>query len=368
MSETAPISFELISLPEYTPEKSELFITGNFNNWSSGDEKYKLENNNGIFQITLNFQKDTIVLYKFTRGNWETVEKGKNGEEIPNRILKIDSPKTIEIKIENWRDLVENKRKSTITGDVRIIEDFSIPQLNRKRTIRLYLPPDYESSRKNYPVLYMHDGQNLFDDATSFVGEWQIDETLERFFREEKTAGVIIVGIDHGIEKRMDEYSPWKNSKYGGGEGDLYLEFIVRTLKPFIDKEYRTRPEGEFTGIAGSSMGGLISLYAGLKYPEVFSKIGIFSPAFWFAEQEFIEFINSSDVPQLTKFYFDVGTEEDDDLMSKPYLSLTKNIFNLVKSETRSQNVRLIIDEGAFHNEQFWAKRFPDAFLWLFEE
>ena len=130
----------------------------------------------------------------------------------------------------------------------------------------------------------MHDSQNLFDNYYSFAGEWGIDETLNSLFNA-GDYGCIVVGVDNGGVERINEYSPWVNASYGGGDGDKYARFIVETLKPYIDQNYRTSPEREKTGIMGSSMGGLISFYIGLKYQEVFSKIGIFSPSFWFSKE-----------------------------------------------------------------------------------
>src|SRR5690606_33431334 len=131
------------------------------------------------------------------------------------------------------------------------------------------LPPDYETSTKKYPVLYMQDGQNLFDNKTAYSGEWQIDETLNKLFSE-GDYGAIVIGIDNGGEKRIDEYTPWNNPKYGGGEGDLYMQFIAETLKPYVDSHYRTRPEKEYNALIGSSLGALISNYGGVKYRETF--------------------------------------------------------------------------------------------------
>ena len=130
----------------------------------------------------------------------------------------------------------------------------------------------------------MHDGQNLFDSSMSYSGEWSVDETLNKLYSE-KNLKLIVVGIDNGESKRLDEYSPWKNKKYGGGEGEAYTKFIVETLKPYIDDNYKTLKDKNNTAIIGSSMGGLVSHYAGLKYPKVFGKIGVFSPAFWFAPE-----------------------------------------------------------------------------------
>ena len=152
------------------------------------------------------------------------------------------------------------------------------PQLNSERKIWVYLPIEYKTnSSKKYPVIYMHDGQNLFDQKTSYAGEWNIDETLDSIRGQ-----VIIVGIENGGEKRIDELTPFKNEKYGGGKAEAYLDFIVSTLKPKIDATYRTKTNAHNTCIMGSSLGGLVSFYAALKYPAIFGKVACFSPSFWF--------------------------------------------------------------------------------------
>ena len=178
--------------------------------------------------------------------------------------------------------LWSQEKKSTATENVKIIsENFDVPQLKTTRRIWIYLPKDYETSHKKYEVMYLQDAQNLFDDATSYAGECQVDETLNKIF--EKTGkSLIVVGIDNGGEKRIEELSPYKNAKYGGGNGDNYVKFIVETLKPFIDKNYRTKPQRKYTTIGGSSLGSLISVYAAVKYPETFGKVLAFSSAFWF--------------------------------------------------------------------------------------
>jgi len=157
----------------------------------------------------------------------------------------------------------------------RQVSTFTIdaPQLQSTKKIWVYLPKNYEATAKEYPVIYMHDAQNLFDSKTSFVGEWNIDESLDSL-----NAQVIVIGIEHGNDKRIDELTPYKNAKYGGGNADAYVDFIVKTLKPEVDKKYRTKTNPKNTAIMGSSLGGLVSYYAALKYPkflerQVFSRL-----------------------------------------------------------------------------------------------
>jgi len=170
------------------------------------------------------------------------------------------------------------KAQSTASKNVSTFT-IEAPQLHTSKKIWIYLPENYSKNiQKKYSVIYMHDAQNLFDAKTSFSGEWNIDEKLDSL-----KAPVIVVGIEHGNEKRIDELTPFKNEKYGGGNADNYLEFIVKTLKPHIDKNYRTKTKPKNTILFGSSLGGLVSYYGALKYPDVFGKAGVFSPSFWFS-------------------------------------------------------------------------------------
>ena len=185
---------------------------------------------------------------------------------------------------------------STASAQVHIITpDFFIPGLNRDRTVRVYLPPDYQQSDKHYPVLYMHDGQNLFDEASAYSGEWRVDKSLNLMAHQQQLE-LIVVGIDNGKQHRITELSAWDNTTYGKAEGQHYLDFIVQQLMPHINQHYRTRPDRNNTGIMGSSMGGLMSHFAIHRYPDIFSKAGILSPSFWYASPVF-EFTRQRPLP-----------------------------------------------------------------------
>ena len=248
-----------------------------------------------------------------------------------------------------------NAQESTLSKNVTtfLIE---APELQTQKKIWLYLPEEYQNSEKKYPVVYMHDAQNLFDKKTSFAGEWEVDETLDSL-----KAQVIVVGIEHGNDKRLDELTPFSNEKYGGGKGDAYLEFIVKTLKTHIDKTYRTKTKAKNTAIFGSSLGGLISFYAVLKYPKVFGKAGVFSPAFWFSD-EIYTYMEQSDKVK-AKIYFLCGDKESDDMVS----DLKKMETLLDRNRCYCLNLnKTVIVEGGQHNEKLWREGFKNAYLWLF--
>lgn len=230
------------------------------------------------------------------------------------------------------------------------------PQLDTLKTIWIYLPKEYHNSKKNYPVLYMHDAQNLFDAKTSYVGEWEVDEFMDTL-TEKKS---IIIGIEHGNEKRIDELTPYKHEKYGGGNGDNYLNFIKNTLKPHIDITYRTKSEAEHTTIFGSSLGGLMSFYATIKYPKTFGKAGVFSPAFWI-NPEIFDLVRSTEIPETSKFYFLAGTDEGETMIPK-----LEEMLKLLKSKgLKEQQFETHKIEDGQHNEKLWSEYFGKAYEWL---
>ena len=265
------------------------------------------------------------------------------------------------MKIMDWYEAFENDDKEhRICGKVKIIKNFPMPQLKRKRQVWIYLPRDYDSAlSKRYPVLYMNDGQNMFDPATSCSGEWYVDETLDMYAKHSIHDGAIVVAVENS-ELRQREYMP-------GMEADKYAEFLIYSLKPFIDLNFRTLPFRETTGIGGSSMGGLISLYVGLKYQNVFGKIASFSPAMGIGWNEMTDF--SRKYPM--KIYNDVGTNEvhKSKRLSKKYadnvIAAARTLKKIGFPETE---LRLVIEPGSTHHESAWASRFGEAFVWLFDQ
>ena len=246
----------------------------------------------------------------------------------------------------------------TVCNAQKNVSTFMIeaPQLQTSKKIWLYLPENYATSTKKFPVIYMHDGQNLFDAKTAYAGEWQIDETLDSLKAE-----VIVVGIEHGNEKRIDELTPFKNEKYGGGNANNYLDFIVLNLKPYIDATYRTKTGKYNTAIGGSSLGGLVSYYAALKYPKVFGKAIVFSPAFWINPEMYTLTENTKKMK--SKLYFMYGDNEDETMVAD-----MERMIDLVNT-TRCSCLHLtrtkVVPEGK-HNEKLWSKEFAKAYLWLF--
>jgi len=239
-----------------------------------------------------------------------------------------------------------------VTGSLKVLRLRS-PQLDNERDIFVHLPEGYSDDGTRYPVIYMHDGQNLFDDDLSFAGAWHVDEAMER--ASQIGIEAIVVGISNAEEARCDEYSPFVDEKHGGGRGDLYLDFIVQTLKPVIDTDFATNPAREATGIAGSSMGGLISLYGFFRNSETFGFAGAMSPALWFADRAIFDYVATA--PRTPgRLYLDVGTAEGDSVLND-----VRRMCDLLarKGHRRGRELLCVVERGAQHREAAWARRLP---------
>ena len=340
-----------------------VFVAGNFCEWFPDIPRYqmqKIEPGKYHFQFPPDFQFDQSLEYKYTRGGWDQVELDTFGEAPQNR--KIITKGIIQ------KDFVPYWRKNGAVYDTSFVpiietvaERFEIPQLNRNRRVRILLPYDYYTSKKSYPVLYLQDGQNLFGEGSAY-GNWEIDKKMAILSAQSK-GDIIIVAIDHAEGDRLHEFAPYTHPKFGKGAGKKYANFIVRTLKPYIDRHYRTLPERQHTGIGGSSMGGLISIYAGLMYPEILGRLMIFSPSLWVSEKIYfdsIEFFNPLD----TKIYVYAGGKEGQ-YMIPSVERLKEAVFKQGWSPERLQ-FQLSTDPKGEHTEARWSKEFPRALEWLF--
>ncbi len=367
---SAQFSVRLIVNGVATKKEDEIYVSGTFNNWNPKDINYKLKPfAGGRKGIVL---KDVAIgnyAFKFTRGSFDKVECMADGREINDRIVDVSADMSLDFDIAGWKDdYPERPKRYTATPQVKIIDTaFNIPQLNRKRRIWIYLPKGYATSGKIYPVLYMHDGQNLFNEQTASFEEWGVDECLDTL-QKKIDSECIVVGIDHGSEKRINEYCPYdyslKNSFItpdSKGEGKFYVDFLVKNLKPYIDSKFRTKKGREFTFIAGSSMGGLISEYAMLTYPDVFGAAGIFSPSFWIAPAIFDE-ATKGENNVLSRFYFYGGGKE-----STTMISDIEKMYDLLGKKKRYEIARLINPIGE-HKEKFWKQAFPEFYIWLMKK
>lgn len=356
------VIFKLLSAPP-SHRNEPVFIAGNFNSWNPGNTWYMFNNSN---QLSLQLDAGEYE-YKCTRGSWDKVEIKAGGKDIENRVLKIQSDTTVEITVEAWRDdMAAPEKKHTANSRVQVIDTaFRIPQLNRTRRIWVYLPEGYETGNKRYPVLYMHDGQNLFDEYTADSGEWQVDESMDSLVAKGRQA-CIVVGIDNAGEARMNEYNLFNlvltefkdGSKTFSPEGKEYIDFLAHTLKPFIDKKYRTLPARENTVIAGSSMGALISYYAMLLEPGVFGKAGIFSPSFW-TNPSLASFTDSLAGKMSGKFFFYAGAKESASMVSD------MQAVQEELGEGSSCMIYSVVDPEGSHNSKSWKKWFAEFYAWI---
>ena len=250
---------------------------------------------------------------------------------------------------------------STALPSVKVLpEPLAMPGLNRSRTLRLCLPPSYgQDPQRRYPVIYMHDGQNLFDAATSFAGEWGVDETMEALAKETGFEA-LVVGIDNGAEKRNSEMAPYDHKELGKAEGPAYLDFIVHTVKPFIDAGWRTRPEREHTAMMGSSLGGLISHAALLSHGEVFGRYGLFSPSYWAAPQLF-DATTAARLPAETRIHLYCGGKE-----GRGMVEPARRMHTVLARQLAPERLTLNIAAEAGHNEAAWRAELPAALRQLF--
>lgn len=371
----AMVTFRVI-VPEDTPPDASVYISGNIPSlgpWDPG--KVKLGKiGERSYAITLVLPPGLDFRYKFTRGSWETVEKGRWFEEIPDREHHVLGDETVTVRIENWRDYSGERELYTVTGDVRHHDGFPSKALGNSRTVLVYLPPGYdESPDARYPVLYMHDGQNLFDAGTSFIGvEWGVDETLERMITEGEVRPLIVVAI-YNTSEREFEYTPVQDPGLGkGGGADRYADFIINELKPFIDATYRTKPGRESTGIMGSSLGGVASLYIAWTHPDVFSRVGAMSTSYGWGSSNILHVLESRNPPPGVRVWLDMGTAEDSTDRNRDgvpdIIELHRRARNILMSKglTVPRRLRYVEAEGAVHNERAWAARFPRAVEFLF--
>jgi predicted alpha/beta superfamily hydrolase len=260
-----------------------------------------------------------------------------------------------------------------VAGTVKVLRGVRSVELDNARDILVYLPPSYPTANRTYPTLYMHDGQNLFDAATSFAGEWRVDEALETLAGEGIEA--IVVGVPNTGPDRLHEYSPFHDARFGGGGAADYVKFIVETVKPVVDDAFRTTGDREATATIGSSMGGLISLYAFFERPDVFGAVGAVSPSVGFARGALINYLERKQFVA-GRVYMDVGTLEGRprdrdplDLRRNPgaYVQMVRDARNVLvrKGYREGRDLMYVEDEGGIHNEAAWAGRFPQLVRFL---
>ena len=338
-----------------------VYLSGNFNEWLTQDKEFVMEKiGSGLyhFKFTHDFDYPETLLYKFTKGDWSEVEIDSNGNRTENR----STTKHTGIQNEHvgrWRKNWLPFKKSYLPQVLLISDEFEIPQLNRTRKIWALLPHDYDTSEERYPVMYLQDAQNLFNEDAEY-GNWEIDKKLA-VMSEYKIGKIIIIAIEHAEEDRIKEYNVGRTI-LGKGQGKKYIRFVTKTLKPFVDNNFRTKKDRANTGIGGSSMGGLISIFSGLRYPKVFGKLMIFSPSLWVKPDMKIKV--DEEGTEDTKIYLYAGGDESDTMIEHVKNFKERAIASeFVKDKMK---INLSINKEGKHNETYWSDEFPKAIEWLF--
>lgn len=336
-----------------------VYIVGNhpgLGGWNPSKIKMSKENEI-LWKYTLNLERKGTLEYKFTKGNWNNEAVGPDGIKKPNFVTSVTSDTTIKISLCCWGKMTGSEFKGQITGNVEYIRNLGEGEI-LPRDVIILLPAGYDKSNHHYPVLYMHDGQNIFDPSTVGFGvDWQVDEALDSLNRQGVVKDMIVVGINNSVN-RSAEYS---HSPLGAA----YMKFVTQKVKPLIDSLYRTKPGREFTWTAGSSMGGLISFMLLWEYNDIFSIAGSFSPAFKIAEFDYVSIVKKTSQPKRNfKLYIDNGGMG---LEARLQPGIEKMISTLEElGYKRDSDFFVTIDPEAEHNEAAWAKRIPNFLMKMF--
>jgi len=346
------------------------YLAGNFNQWSAHQHRIgEIPELSKSIQMELHDIEAGTLELKLTRGDWSSLNCSKEGHLLAPYSIDIFQDTYIHLSIDAWRDEFPI---STMTPEVHLFkEDFYFPKLNKKLKVWVYLPQNYADSAHAYPVIYMHDGQHLFDEATS-VGragpvEWQVDKAIN-----ESTKDAIVVAIAHPetYSERQAQYLVHPFEEYTNPLGSLYLEDIVEVLKPAIDAQYRTLTDRAHTAMVGSSLGGLLTLYAGLLFPEVFGNLGVFSPSIWMdragLKETFARCIHASAIQEQRYFFYagDLEKRKQQDI-SMESMSMDMCDFALAFKQLNKAEVFIDINPHGKHGALYWQKAFPRFYDWF---
>ncbi len=331
-------------------EGEKIYITGNqekLGEWNPS--AVPLTENENVWKGTFSFSAGTHLEFKFTKGSWDAEALNGEARVLPNYQLSLVRDTTVRIVVPFWKDSLLNTTPE-ITGDYRVHEHFPVKGLDARRVI-VWLPPSYASDlSKRYPVLYMHDGQNVFDPHTSTLGyDWRVDEIADSLIRREEIEEFICVASYCDGDVRRYEYSDDPDL------GEKYQDFMCCQLKPWIDSVYRTMPSADYTAVMGSSMGGLISFILAWEYPDVFGKAACMSPAFKIGfgsdKIDYVEDVVADNSKKNIELYIDNGTR-DLEARLQPGIDEMMHVLD-VKHYTYTW----YRDEGATHNEIAWSRR-----------
>jgi pullulanase len=368
--QTCSVEFVVRSTAD-VPDAASIFLAGSLPSmgpWKPDGLQLVRAKDSNEWKGTLNAKKGDVLQYKCTQGTWGTVEKTAQGKDIPNRVLRIVENSTVEITVEGWSKSAV--QRSTVTGDIDILEiqDDSIAATRR---VQVWRPNVYTTSSDRYPVLYLMDGQNVFDSATAAFGvEWQADENADSLIARNEILPIFIVAIDNSKE-RIREYTRDKV-----GLPMDHLEWLIQMVKPEVDRRYRTLPDPADTTLGGSSLGGLFALEAFSTKTEIFGNAICMSPSLAWDEERLLKSIESEGLESRPrnatfkrKLWLDFGTTESPDpARSVSHVERLLRLSKAIESNSSDDSIELqtYLDEGAAHNEKAWARRFPDALRFIY--
>lgn len=354
----------VVRAPASTPAGAVLWVSGDraeLGNWSGTGVRLE-RRPDGAWVGAVELPAGTAFEFKVTRGGWETVEKDAAGGEVANR-RAVAGDDTVHVSVAAWRDQTETPAAAvhTITGEVRHHPAFA-SRFVKPRDVVVWLPPGYDAQpSRRYPVVYFHDGQNVFDGATSFIRgqEWRADEAADRLIRSRRLEPFVMVAVANTAD-RVDEYTNEPGGPRGGGRSADYFRFLLEELMPFVDSRYRTLRGPEHTAVIGSSLGGLAALDLGLAHPERFGLVGCVSPAVWWADTAIVRRVRAGAKAPL-RVWVDIGTEEStgDSTGRKVWLDHARFLRDALVQKGWREGADLHYEEveGARHNEAAWAAR-----------
>jgi predicted alpha/beta superfamily hydrolase len=335
------------------PDSAQVYLTGSVPALGNWDPMQVVMEKSGTHSWSKTvYLTDRSVQYKFTLGSWHTEATDSKGQALPNYTLQLYGDTTVEHSIDHWLKKGDKPLSGGIRGTVLYHRNITADSL-KSRDLVVWLPPGYEKGNKRYPVLYMHDGQNIFDPATSSFGvDWRIDEIADSLMRNKLIAPAIIVGINNTPD-RMQEHVP-------GNIGNAYMELVVNTVKPLIDQNYRTKTGPKHTLTGGSSAGGIMAFMLAWEYPQVFSQAICMSPAFKIMHIDYVKDVQAyTGKKKKLRFYIDNGGI---DLEARLQPGIDEMLEALQqKGYRQGKDFYWMQDTNALHNEAAWSKRLPQA-------
>ena len=356
--------FLQVTAPPSTGDRDPIYIAGDWQSWALEDPslEFAAPTNAVPYTLPLTLNNGEPIAFKFFRGDWSRVETDADGFSIDDRRLTPTDAmhrQILDFEVAGWAD-------RAVSGSTRVGRiDLWRPTAWPERRVWTYLPPGYAASDARYPVLFMFDGQNVFDRATSFAGEWGVDETVERLIASGEIAPMIVIAADNGGADRIDEYTPHRDPSFRDGQnggGEAHLARLIDEVLAEARTRYRTLPGPEHTAIAGSSLGGLMSLYALYARPDIFGRAAALSASIWWADRWIIDYVESEPKPA-GPLYIDMGGVE-----SPGAIGDLRALADALRSDgfVEDQDLWVVESPSGQHNEASWRRRFPDVLKRLF--